>query len=98
MNPNGIWRGRLGDREGNFKFIDVRVQEDPPLKKDQVVRNLPRSKSVSDLLSAISLERLTPLFVLNGYDTTGDIMDITEEDLEYLGIQDYGTKAGLLSI
>ena len=50
-----------------------------------------RSKSVSDLLSAVNLENLTSVFVLNGYDTTDDIKHISVDDLDYLGIED--TKA-----
>ena len=94
-NPNGIWRGYLGEREGNFKFIDVRIQEDseqPQTGVDPEDASVPRSQSVSSLLSALSLERLTPLFVLNGFDSVGDILDITEADLQYLGIQEYGIK------
>ena len=51
-----------------------------------------RSKSVSDLLSSISLENLTPVFVLNGYDTTDDIKHMSEDDLDYLGIGDEQAK------
>ena len=50
-----------------------------------------RSRSVSDLLTAVHLENLTSVFVLNGYDTTDDIQHISEDDLDYLGIAD--TKA-----
>ena len=39
---------------------------------------------------------MTPVFVLNGYDTTEDIQDISEDDLEYLGISDKHVKNILL--
>ena len=51
-----------------------------------------RSKSVSDLLTAVNLENLTSVFVLNGYDTTDDIKNISVDDLDYLGIEDSKAK------
>ena len=51
-----------------------------------------RSKSVSDLLTAVHLENLTSVFVLNGYDTTEDIKHISVDDLDYLGIEDTRAK------
>ena len=51
-----------------------------------------RSKSVSDLLTAVHLENLTSVFVLNGYDTTEDIKHISVDDLDYLGIEDSRAK------
>ena len=50
----------------------------------------------SDLLSTISLENLTPVFVLNGYDTVDDFEDISDEDLDYLGITDAYIKDRIL--
>merc|ERR1712083_291184 len=100
MNMNGIWRGYCHGREGNFKFIDVKaeqmIQKPSQMKQTESIEIFSRSKSVSDLLSSISLEKLTPVFVLNGYDTTEDIQDISEGDLEYLGIADQQIKAALL--
>merc|ERR1712226_1417893 len=52
--------------------------------------------SVSDLLSSMSLENLTSVFVLNGYDTAEDIEQLCEEDLEYLGITEEETRELLL--
>ena len=48
-----------------------------------------KSKSVSDLLSAIHLENLTSVFVLNGYDSTDDFKNLSVDDLDYLGIDDH---------
>ena len=48
-----------------------------------------KSKSVSDLLSAIHLENLTSVFVLNGYDSTDDFKNLSIDDLDYLGIDDH---------
>ena len=100
MHQSGIWRGWCKGREGNFKFIDVKTdkifEKAPKLKLSESKENLPRSRSVSDLLSSISLENLTPVFVLNGYDTAEDIKDISEDDLEYLGISDQHVKNILL--
>ena len=90
MNANGIWRGRCQNREGNFKFIDVKLHN--PMKRHQKkmqsqLTNV-KSKSVSDLLTAVHLENLTSVFVLNGFDTADDIKHISVDDLDYLGIDD----------
>merc|ERR1719266_2301884 len=99
MGPTGIWRGRCRGREGNFKFIDVRTEKQP--NKPRTVeasptRRISRSQSVTDLLSSMSLENLTSVFVLNGYDTAEDIEQLCEEDLEYLGITEEETRELLL--
>jgi len=99
MGPTGIWRGRCRGREGNFKFIDVRTEKQP--NKPRTVeasptRRISRSQSVTDLLSSMSLENLTSVFVLNGYDTAEDIEQLCEEDLEYLGITEEETREMLL--
>jgi hypothetical protein len=97
MGPTGIWRGRCQGREGNFKFIDVRVEERRTRPRPGAVEDrIPRSQSVSDLLSSIRLENLTSVLVLNGYDTAGDIEGLCEEDLEYLGIAAGGARELLL--
>merc|ERR1719295_2044667 len=93
MGPTGIWRGRCRGREGNFKFIDVRTEKQPKKKRTMEAsptRRISRSQSVTDLLSSMSLENLTSVFVLNGYDTAEDIEQLCEEDLEYLGITEEG--------
>jgi len=94
VREDGVWRGLCRGREGHFKFIDVKRMS--PLlmrRKNTITRSeLPRSQSVSDLLSAISLENLTPVFVLNGYNTVDDFEDISNDDLDYLGITDADIK------
>ena len=99
MGPTGIWRGRCRGREGNFKFIDVRVEKQSNKQRTleaSPTRRISRSQSVSDLLSSMSLENLTSVFVLNGYDTAEDIEQLNEEDLEYLGITEEVTREMLL--
>merc|ERR1711936_1168855 len=99
MGPTGIWRGRCRGREGNFKFIDVRVEKQSNKQRTMEAsptRRISRSQSVSDLLSSMSLENLTSVFVLNGYDTAEDIEQLNEEDLEYLGITEEVTRGMLL--
>merc|ERR1712079_835108 len=86
-------------REGNFKFIDVRVERQSNKQRTletSLTRRISRSQSVSDLLSSMSLENLTSVFVLNGYDTAEDIEQLNEEDLEYLGITEEVTREMLL--
>merc|ERR1711973_1083337 len=99
MGPTGIWRGRCRGREGNFKFIDVRIEKQSNKQRTMEAsstRRISRSQSVSDLLSSMSLENLTSVFVLNGYDTAEDIEQLNEEDLEYLGITEEVTREMLL--
>merc|ERR1711892_1037083 len=100
-NISGIWRGCCNGREGNFKFIDVKTEEmlgrATQMKKSESKENFPQGRSISDLLSSIRLENLTPVFVLNGYDSTEDIRDMSESDLEYLGIVDEHIKDLLLT-
>merc|ERR1719367_514326 len=97
MGPTGIWRGRCRGKEGNFKFIDVRTEKQPKKRVDaSPSRRISRSQSVTDLLSSMSLENLTSVFVLNGYDTAEDIEQLCEEDLEYLGITEEETREMLL--
>ena len=97
MNENGTWRGSCNGREGNFKFVDVK-RESSEVKRNYNSKNvtkcckIPRSRSVSDLLSTINLENLTPVFVLNGYDSIDDVEDICDDDLNYLGITDENMK------
>merc|ERR1712038_1205881 len=95
MGGNGRCRGR----EGNFKFVDVRVERQSNKQRTletSLTRRISRSQSVSDLLSSMSLENLTSVFVLNGYDTAEDIEQLNEEDLEYLGITEEVTREMLL--
>jgi len=97
MGPTGIWRGRCRGKEGNFKFIDVRTEKQPKKRVEaSPTRRISRSQSVSDLLSSMSLENLTSVFVLNGYDTAEDIEQLCEDDLEYLGITEEETREMLL--
>ena len=99
MGPTGIWRGRCRGREGNFKFIDVQIERQSNKQRTletSLTRRISRSQSVSDLLSSMSLENLTSVFVLNGYDTAEDIEQLNEEDLEYLGITEEVTREMLL--
>merc|ERR1712066_573646 len=99
MGPTGIWRGRCRGREGNFKFIDVRTEKQPNKRRTveaSPTRRISRSQSVTDLLSSMSLENLTSVFVLNGQDTAEDIEQLCEEDLEYLGITEEETRELLL--
>ena len=101
MNTNGIWRGTCGNKEGYFKFIDVKLQHQlrpKPniMKKSHLSRmDIFKSKSVSDLLTAVHLENLTSVFVLNGIETTDDIR--SPDDLDYLGLDDSSKKKILSS-
>jgi len=98
ISDYGVWTGRLGDKIGNFKFVDVEKDQVGVMRSDKSqsypeLQNVClRSKSVSDLLSSINLENLIPKFILNGYDTTESVKHMTDDDLDYLGIEDDKTK------
>jgi len=53
----------------------------------KIYNNNNESKSVSDLLSAVQLENLNSVFILNGFNTMDDIE--SAEDLDYLGLDDF---------
>ena len=107
-NVNGIWRGVCRNKEGCFKFVDVKIQNNLRRHARRVQSQLSsvsgarsvqvKSKSVSDLLTAIHLENLTSVFVLNGYDTTEDIRQLSVDDLDYLGIDDSSKDIILQSV
>lgn len=107
-NVNGIWRGVCRNKEGCFKFVDVKIQDHLRRHAQKVQTQLGsisgarsvkvKSKSVSDLLTAIHLENLTSVFVLNGYDTTEDIRQLSVDDLDYLGIDDSSKDIILRSV
>ena len=107
-NVNGIWRGVCRNKEGCFKFVDVKIQNQLRRHAQRVQSQLRRvggqggvqvkSKSVSDLLTAIHLENLTSVFVLNGYDTTEDIRQLSVDELDYLGIDESSKDLILRSV
>merc|ERR1719270_2331451 len=47
MGPTGIWRGRCRGREGNFKFIDVRVEKQSNKQRTMEARSPTRRISRS---------------------------------------------------
>ena len=97
VSDYGVWTGTCNGRSGNFKFVDVE-KDDTKLRQDksksypELQKLCLRSKSVSDLLSSINQETLIPKFILNGFDTTESLKRMTDEDLEYLGVEDDKTK------
>ena len=97
-SENGMWKGRCKGKVGTFKFIDVKLSKLTLRKTNSSLKTglIPRSKSVSDLMQELSLENLTPVFVLNGYDTADDIRNLSLEDLDYLGIECDEAKGILL--
>ncbi len=91
MNPNGMWRGRVRGREGTFKFIHVKL-----LDKSCQPKQLASSSrggaadylEVSQVLSEAGLSHLAPRFILNGYETVGELRGITCSELDYLGVSE----------
>ena len=65
-------------------------------RSGQIPLDWSNTRSVNNLLTAISLEQLTPVFVLNGFDTLEDVKNLDEDDLEYLGVDDAEEKEVIL--
>jgi hypothetical protein len=90
MNPSGMWRGRVHGREGTFKFIHVKLLHNNQQHRRHSAGTAllldTNPANMKAVLSAAHLDTLTPLLILNGYDSVEDIIALTEEDLEYLGM------------
>jgi len=87
MNPSGMWRGRVNGREGTFKFIHVKLLHNQPRRHSTGHASIERDDcDMKTVLSVSHLEYLAPLLILNGYDSVADVLALTEEDLEYLGM------------
>jgi hypothetical protein len=90
MNPSGMWRGRVHDREGTFKFIHVKLLHNNHQHRRHSAGTAllldTKAANMKAVLSAAHLDCLAPLLILNGYDSVEDVIALTEEDLEYLGM------------
>ena len=53
-------------------------------------------QTVPELLSRLGLERLTGVFVLNGFEDLDRFLDITEKDLDCLNVLDPGDRSKIL--
>jgi hypothetical protein len=70
MNASGVWKGFVNNRIGHFKFINVEVLPDHPVRNS---KSSGKSKSmvyypasVEELLTRIGMKEYTSVFVLNG--------------------------------
>jgi hypothetical protein len=91
MNPNGMWRGRVRGREGTFKFIHVKLLDKncPPKQQASSSRGGAADYlEVSQVLREAGLSHLAPRFILNGYETVGELRGITTSELDYLGVSE----------
>ena len=99
-NTNGLWRGRCGDRVGQFKLVHVEML---PPRSD---RSRSRSRSVHEksilsiyqIMRIMDLEEYLPVFVLNGYEDMSLFRDLDEEELNYLGIHDTRHREQLIEM
>ncbi|KAM8771288.1 SAM domain-containing protein SAMSN-1 isoform 2-T2 [Rhynchonycteris naso] len=99
--PMGMWTGMLNNKVGNFKFIyvDVISEEEAAAKKIKAHRKSGRekSKTLKEFLEMIHLQEYTSTLLLNGYETSEDLKDITESHLIELNIKNPEDRMRLLS-
>jgi len=114
MNPNGLWRGRCGDRIGQFKFVnvellpkkfceDLRMRSRGRRRSERSSRRKVNSCHVSvdniyELLRALNMTEHIPVFVLNGYEDLTLFKDLDEDELTYLGIHDGKDREKLIEM
>ncbi|KAF2368232.1 Variant SH3 domain [Trinorchestia longiramus] len=102
-SPSGQWRGCVGGRVGEFKFILVEEETE----RDRLHRRLRGQRSspleqfphasVEALLRHFKLNHLLQMFMLHGYETLDQFREVDEQDLDNLGIRDPDTREKLLA-
>ncbi|KAM8952832.1 SAM and SH3 domain-containing protein 3 [Pelodytes ibericus] len=99
--PVGTWTGMLNNKVGSFKFIyvDIVPEETEPPKKHRRQKRSKRlkPKSLQELLERINMQEHIPTLMLNGYQTTDDFKDLTENHLIELNITDPQHRVKLLT-
>ena len=89
MNASGLWRGKCGDRVGNFKFVNVEILTTRGRRRSRS-RSLGRMKqkpeTLTEVMKVLGMEELISVFALNGYEDLTLFKDLDAEELDYLGI------------
>ena len=105
MNPNGLWRGRRGDKTGQFKFINVELLPQSRRRHRSRGRSLSKMSgsehcisSIADVLRALDMSDYLPVFVLNGYEDLTLLKDLDEAELDYLGISNLQHRERLINM
>ena len=105
MNPNGLWRGRCGDKTGQFKFINVELVPQSRRRHRSRGRSLSKMSgsdhyisSIADVLRALDMSDYLPVFVLNGYEDLTLLKDLDEAELDYLGIRNLQDRERLINM
>lgn len=100
-NPNGLWRGRCGDRVGQFKFVNVEMIARPHGRSSRSRSKSIHEKSIVSIyqvMRIMDLEEYLPVFVLNGYEDMSLFKDLDDQELNYLGIQDANHRQQLIEM
>ncbi|KAF4525132.1 hypothetical protein B566_EDAN005074 [Ephemera danica] len=112
MNASGLWKGRLHNRVGIFKFINVELLTEARPGSAGGVRvnrgryasrlrpsthKRGRPKSVEELLHRMNMEAHISVFVLNGYEDLELFKELEEADLDFLGISHPEHRAKILT-
>nr|XP_018910500.1 PREDICTED: uncharacterized protein LOC109039472 isoform X1 [Bemisia tabaci] len=103
MSTNGLWQGRLGGKQGYFKFTNVQLtnegnnvhRQHKPLQFKHRSRHRPQT--LEQLLETINMKEHMSIFMLNGYEDLESFCAIQEKDLDYLGILDIEQRALILA-
>ena len=104
MNPNGLWRGRCGNKVGLFRFVNVELLPDITTRgRSRTSRKNVRSEqepigNIVELLRTLDMKEHVPVFVLNGYEDLTLFKDLDEDELDYLGIHDTKHREKLIEM
>ncbi|XP_058791088.1 uncharacterized protein LOC131664201 [Phymastichus coffea] len=98
MNNSGLWKGIAHNRVGYFKFINVELVNERPMRRGkwgQKYRQKPGS--VPELLQRMNLQEYISVFLLNGYEDLELFRELEPADLDYLRIQHPEHRAKILT-
>jgi len=101
MNASGLWRGKCGDRVGNFKFVNVEILPTRRRRRSRS-RSLRRVKrkpgTITEVMRVLNMQEHLAVFVLNGYEDLTLFKDLDDEELDYLGIANEKQREKLIAM
>ena len=102
MNPNGLWRGRCGDRVGQFKFVNVEMMPERNRSRCRSLRNRANKdrpiQNIYEVMRILDMPQYLPVLLLNGYEDLTLFKDLDDEELDYLGIHERKHRGNLIEM